>query len=516
VGLVVASFLLVGPSAGASTKAAAGPQNGGTFTILKATEQGNGWDPIKFLGIPTNGETPQQMAIYDALFYADYITGKLVPRLGLSLTSSDNGTNWTLKLRPDVKFSDGTPFDADAVMFNWQRIADPANKASTATAVNVIKTMTVADPLTLKVTLNAPNPVWDQVVANRVAWIGSPTAIKSEGAAFASKPVGAGPFTLQSWVRDSSYTLVKNPNYWQKGRPYLDQIQVKIITDESANYNTFKSGGGDLSYIFDPATVAMANTDQVKQNQMAMTGGGFALSMNNSVAPFNDVRVRKAFDMAIDRNQFNQLRRNADKNVLMTTIQAKSSPYYDPKNTVPKYDLAGAQKLIDDYVASANGGKPLDVTLLVFNTPYIIQDYQVFQQQLQKLKNVNITLDIENSANVISKYVAGQYQAYMGIPRWNEPAVDFVNYFKTGSSINYFRYSNPQVDALLTQLQTATDLKTKKQLVSQATALILKDSPVAWYSRFPTTTLIGPKVRGIKFQFDQIPNIDSLWVTSKS
>jgi peptide/nickel transport system substrate-binding protein len=514
VGFVVASFVVAGQSAGASTATAGEPQQGGTLTIAKPVEQGNGWDPIKLIGIPTAGEAGQNFAFYDALFLVDHLTGKLSPRIGVSLTSSDS-TTWTLKLRPNVKFSDGTPFDADAVKFNWERIADPANKASSATAANVIQNYTVVDPLTLRVTLNAPNPVWNQVVATRLAWIGSPTAIKASGATYGSKPVGAGPFVLKEWVRDNQYTLVKNPTYWEKGHPYLDQVIVKIIIDPLTAYDTFKSGGADINHVLDPTLVGTAQADKVKLFSVPVSGGGWALSMNNQTAPFNDVRVRQAFNIVIDRKQFNNVRRNGDPSTLMDTVQAKGSPYYDPKNSVPKYDLTAGQKLIDSYIAD-QGGKPINVTILTFNTPYITQDAQLLQQMFQKLKGVTVNLDVQSAPSVVAKAVAGQYQAYFNpVWRWNEPALDFINLFLGGSSLNYMRYSNSTVDSALNQLRTAADPQVKKQLVSQATAQIIKDAPVAYYSRYSSSAVIAKRVRGLKWEYDLIELLDNAWVTNK-
>src|SRR6266545_513375 len=105
--LGICGVVLVGGTAGAATQSAKKPVKGGTLTLVKNAEQANGWDPVRMQGVPTNSEVPGAFAIYDALLYENYTTSKLVGRIAESLVSSDGGTNWTLKLRPGVKFSDG-------------------------------------------------------------------------------------------------------------------------------------------------------------------------------------------------------------------------------------------------------------------------------------------------------------------------------------------------------------------------------------------------------------------------
>ena len=116
---------------------------------------------------------------------------------------------WTLTLRPGVKFSDGTPYDAAAVEFNWAR--DKASTSALAGAAGLIKSMKVVSPTTLQVTLVAPDSSFNRTVAQQLLFIASPAAIKKEGASFGTHPVGAGPFILNSWVRNSQKSFARQP-----------------------------------------------------------------------------------------------------------------------------------------------------------------------------------------------------------------------------------------------------------------------------------------------------------------
>src|SRR4051794_27401705 len=191
--------VLAGSSTGVAS-AAQKPKAGGTFTFLFNTEP-PGLDPVQLREVPNISPALAAVAIFDELVYTDPDTLKVKPKVATSLTTADKGLTWTLKLHPDVKFSDGTPYDAAAVQFNWQRIADPANRAPFAQYAQEVATYDVVDPQSLKVTLKKADPYFDQWVARALSSIGSPTALKANPTGFSSKPVGAGPYLLKDWVR---------------------------------------------------------------------------------------------------------------------------------------------------------------------------------------------------------------------------------------------------------------------------------------------------------------------------
>ena len=145
---------------------------------------------------------------------------------------------WTLKLRPNIKFTDGTPFDAAAVKFNWQRLQDPNQRALLAAKANQMQSMDVIDTTTLRITLKEKNAQFPNSVV-LMSFIGSPTAIQQRGNQFAGNPVGAGSFQFKSWVRNSALTLVRNPNYWNAPLPYLDQIVFKPVSEEQRHGQQF-------------------------------------------------------------------------------------------------------------------------------------------------------------------------------------------------------------------------------------------------------------------------------------
>src|SRR5687768_14233333 len=173
-----------GATAGASTTLQ--PVPGGRVTLM-ITSEIRGMDPVNVTGSSgLSGEPIRMHAVYDSLVLTDNKTNEVQPILAESLTSTDNIV-WTLKLRPNIKFSDGTPYDAEAVKYNWDRHGDPANK-STAAATIAGMTTEVVDPLTVKITLKVENGSFPRVVASQLNWQASPSAVKAKGATYATKP----------------------------------------------------------------------------------------------------------------------------------------------------------------------------------------------------------------------------------------------------------------------------------------------------------------------------------------
>ncbi|NUU25459.1 MAG: ABC transporter substrate-binding protein, partial [Streptomycetaceae bacterium] len=223
-------------------------KQGGAITIPLPVES-RGLDPFTASYTGT-ADSSRMAALYDFLVYLDPASGQVKPRIAESLTPDATGAVWTLKIKPNVKFSDGTPYDAAAVKANWDANNDPA--MSSIHRANMIGVSSeVVGPLELRITLAKPNLNFDRTVANGLAHIASPTAFKADPKGFTTKPVGAGPFILKEWVRSSHQIMVRNPTYWQPGLPKLDQVTFKVLPDNNQILNTLGSGQADVTITSD-------------------------------------------------------------------------------------------------------------------------------------------------------------------------------------------------------------------------------------------------------------------------
>lgn len=283
-----------GPGKGDDT---APPRAGGALTMLSIADA-RGLDPF---GATYNAllDEPRMAALYDPLFTVDAATGEVHPHLGQSLSTADGGATWTLTLRPDVRFSDGTPLDAEAVRVNWDMHVRPETASLHRAAATGLR-LEVTGPLTLRVTPPTRNVLLDRTIATELTYIAAPSVLAKGPEEYRTHPVGAGPFTLSSWTRGSRMEFAKNPTYWQhdKGLPHLDKLTVAIATDVTQAYNTVRAGGAHLFVSADPSSLDKAEKEL---NVAAVpTGGGQSLAFNLTRAPFDDPRARRAVALALD------------------------------------------------------------------------------------------------------------------------------------------------------------------------------------------------------------------------
>jgi peptide/nickel transport system substrate-binding protein len=482
-------------------------QPGGTITYLKVADV-QGYDPT-LIANSGNSDGGVAFMVFDMLAYSDPADGQVKPQTAQSLTSSD-AIVWTLKLRPNIKFSDGTPYDAAAVKFNWARLADPANAATRAAQAQLIQSMDVIDAQTLKITLKAKNAVFPQAVA-LIPFIASPTALQAKGANFRSEPVGAGPFTLKSWVRDSQAIFQRNPNYWNAPLPYVDQVIAKPIADDSQRINTFKSGDANLIYV---------NVSQSAQQAQAAGGvpypaiinGGTNIFFNTRKAPFNDVRARQAITYAIDRGEMSKL---MDNGVLPTqdSVFRKESPFYDPNITQLPYDPKKAQQLFDQLAADTGG--PLTFTLVSFNTGNYLTAAQYLQGKLGSYNNVKVTIDYAASAAQQARVNKGDFTAALYSQPFDDPEPIWTSIFTCGAAASPTGWCDSRFDSLVVGQREALDGATRVADLKEAQKIFYDQVPSMYFQRRAAWLFSIPAMQDLQWVNDGLPMFDRMWLKSK-
>ena len=230
--------------------------------------------------------------------------------------------------------------------------------------------MKVVSPTTLQVTLAAPDSSFDRTVAQQLLFIASPTAIKKEGASFGTHPVGAGPFILNSWVRNSQKTFAANPDYYQPGLPYLSKLVIDVIPDSSQGVTALKTGQGNYMYTQDSSVISQLKAAGMLATTTT-TPGSPNFAFNNKKAPFNDPSIRKAVVEAINVDQMAKV---TGTFVPVTTPFPAGSPY-NYGMSWPAYNQANAQQLFNAY-AAAHGG-PVTFTLQAFQDPATVKEAEL-------------------------------------------------------------------------------------------------------------------------------------------
>jgi 4-phytase/acid phosphatase/peptide/nickel transport system substrate-binding protein len=209
---------------------ASAQKKGGSITVGLELDI-PGFDPVK-VGVFDTAAGTAAAAIFDTLTTLDD-KGVAQPKLALSWTPSGDFKTWTFKLRPGVKFHDGTPFNAQAVKENYDRQKDPANKCRCAFYIAFLHDVQAPDELTAVFNLNDPSVNLPAIISVQSSnfVVQSPTAWKTKGDDYSRNPVGTGPYIPKSWTAGDRLVLEKNPDYWDKDRVYLDRIIVKPLPD---------------------------------------------------------------------------------------------------------------------------------------------------------------------------------------------------------------------------------------------------------------------------------------------
>lgn len=230
---------------GAQTLERNAPVSGGTLRIamIAAAES---LDPGRTDG---GGAGQALRAIFDELVRYD-ASGEAVPHLAESLESDDDGKTWVLKLRPGVKFTDGTPFNSQAVIDHWTRIGVEGSTSRAASTVRSIEAMVATNATTLTITLIEASPSFPKAILvspGHVNYVGSPAAVAQWGDEVGFHPVGAGPFKVESFTSNGDTVLVRNPDYWREGLPYLDKLHFITAVDSQSRLSAGLSGDLDLA-----------------------------------------------------------------------------------------------------------------------------------------------------------------------------------------------------------------------------------------------------------------------------
>lgn len=230
-----------------------------------------GFDPLK-VGVFDTSANMAASLIFDTLTYLDD-KGDAQPKLAVSWSHSDDYKTWTFKLRPGVKFHDGTAFDAQALKFNFDRQKDPKNKCRCAFYIANIKEVEAADELTALFRLTDPAVNWPKILtipsSNNV--VQSPAAMQAKGDDYNRNPVGTGPFVLKSWIAGDRLVLERNPNYWNKGRPHLDRVVMRPLPDSQARFASLEAGDTDLIWDDDSTPTISSRPRRTQRSRSTST-----------------------------------------------------------------------------------------------------------------------------------------------------------------------------------------------------------------------------------------------------
>jgi len=471
------------------------PVPGGSLSIgLMAEIDGfyppnNHWD--------TNGYIYAN-CLYDPLM-AIAANGTIQPYLAQSLSANSTYDTWTLTLRPGVKFHDGSDLTATVVVNNYNAL-----RASllTGQALTQITSVTATDPMTVVYKLEASNQGFPAGLATQVGYVVGQAMIDQAKANVANPtPIGTGPFVFKEWQPNNHFTGTKNPNYWRKGLPYLDQITLKPIPDTIQREATLKTGGVDMIGSSDTGTIqrfqGASGYELVDSATNVIGEPSMAFIMLNCVtAPTNDIRIRQALAKATDQAQVQKIFSPGFTRPV-NGLFLQGSPYYS-ETGFPTYDLAGAKQLVAEY--KAQHGAPT-VNLLTVTDPRLAQVVQVIQQMWQEA-GFTVTISQIEQAQLINDFVAGTFQTAT-VYQFGavDPDLNYVWWSTTtagpiGSiALNFPRNSDPVIEQAMLTGRHALDQATRVASYKKVNEQLAKDLPYIWLEQYIFSEVAATRVQ---------------------
>ena len=466
------------------------PVAGGSARVLQANDPRsldpvtlvNAWQLNAFVG----------NALYGTLMTNDVNTGEIQYQMAESFTTEDGGSTFTVKLRPGLQFSDGTPLNAEAVKFNWERHKDPANGSGYLPEASLIASMEAVDDTTLKLTMTEPVPNFPSaLLTTSMNWIASPAALEKGAEAFNANPVGAGPYTLKSWTRQDKIELVRNPKYWDAPRPYLDEIVVRTSNDTGQRYNSLVSGGADVIIETNSDNIAKAQEAGYPTDVVPLNGGLF-LAMNMDRAPFDDLRARQAVAAALDLESLNLTVYNGTATIAKTLFN-EASPFYSDK-PLWKPDKELAQRLFDELAAE---GKPVNFKFTSFPSPEMRDIAEAVQTQLSAFKNVKVEIEVVEFAKSYELQANRGFDMLVWSASFIDPDPRMAAAFRSGSSGNFPGIADEELDKALDAGRTALTLEERKAAYDTVQQRLIDLVPGIYLVRANPGVMAGKNVGGL-------------------
>ncbi|MFZ3590977.1 ABC transporter substrate-binding protein [Bacillus sp. DJP31] len=458
-----------------------------------------GLDPITV----TDGESFKVTKnIFDTLVdYGEQDT-EIFPALATEWKVSKDGLVYTLTLREGVKFHDGTDFNADAVVANFDRWAGGTEETFYyyksmfggfgEEEGHVIKDVKALDAKTVEFTLKIPQAPFLKNLAMSPFGIASPAAVEKFGDKFTENPVGTGPFKFVEWKRTERIVIEKNADYWLEGYPKLNKVIFTAIPDNTSRLNALLSGEIHLADGLNNSDVGQIEASDKLQafNRPSMNVG--YLGLTNSRGPLKDKKVRQALNHAVDKqgiiDAFYAGQAVPAKNPLPPSVGG----YNDAITDYP-FDLEKAKALLAE--AGYADGFKIQLWAMPVSRPYMPDGQKVAQVIQANFAQIGVEAEIVSFewATYLEKARAGEADTFLlGWTGDNGDADNFLNVLLGGSNIdsnNYARYDNAEVNELLKQAQTNPDEKARNELYAKAQEIIKDDAP--WVPLVHSTPLLG-------------------------
>ena len=495
-------------SLGAPALAQATPKKGGTLRVSAFTNPSS-LDPA------TGGAGSDHTVLYtmyDSLTEWDFATLKPKPGLAESWSFTDP-TTLVLNIRQGVTFHDGTKLDAEAVKYNLER-AKTDQKSNIKADVATVASVEVTGPMQVTLKLSTPDTAMPAILSDRAGMMVSPTALKAAGGAGLNRaPVGTGAYSFVSWADGDRIVTKRNEKYWKPNRPYMDAIEFAIIPELTTGSRSVSAGQNDLIYQLPPRQkVIMERSPNLK----VVTGPTlyvFQVFFNWGKPPFDDVRVRKAFNFAVDREALVKASLAGLAEPGYINLPKAHWAYDKTAASLYPYDVAKAKALLSE----AGWKEDTVIELGAYPDQDSVQRQEILIEQLRKagmrLKfNTAPTAEAAATFFGAEKKNSGLLAAWTGRP---DPSQTYSLMFTKDAYFNAGRAPVPAaLDQALKDSRATEDIERRKEAFERVQRIVMENAFVCPLAFQYELVAMNKKVQGYRTNLLGKPKYDDVWLES--
>ncbi len=445
---------------------------------------------LRYVAAPLFKTMDPVFAVGDPITLVHYLTMNQLVKLGTNMdiqpelaeswTVSSDSKAVTLHLRRGVKFQDGTLFTAQAVKWNLDRCLDIEVACVSKSKIEQIDRVTVEDDYTVTIHLKNPYRPILAALAEIAGFMSSPTAIEKYDSYdkpmgdYGRNPTGTGPFKLEVWIPDLRLELVKNENYWESGKPYLDKIVFFAIPEGGSGLAMLRTNETDIMEI-SPRDLPLLKDNPLVKTGKYESGRAYNFTLNLTKPPLDNLALREAMAYGMDRQTFIDIMFEGEGRPAYTIIGQGWA--YDPAMRPFEYNPQKAkEKLVE-------AGYPNGVTVeLMCRTTGIWPGVCEGMQAMMEPVDINVTIDLASGADYSPRRLEREYQF---MPSYRTPLGDphllISELFQKDGRGNYNDYDNPEVNAILLQAGAEFDLAKANKLYNKAQLMIAEDVPMILY-----------------------------------
>jgi peptide/nickel transport system substrate-binding protein/oligopeptide transport system substrate-binding protein len=453
------------------------------------------------------------------------------PAIAKDWESSEDGTEWTFELKEGVKFHNGREVKAADVVYSFSRLLDPETKSERAWLFeNVVGSqefqdekaeevtgLKAVDDYTVKISLKEPFAPFLSMLCMENASIVPKEVVQELGEQFGQNPVGAGPFEFKSWKQDSKLVLEKNEDYYQENRPYLDKVVYRIIVEGTSAFPEYEQGNiyqldsnipdGQMERVMDPEGDFADDYNQVDRL------GTYYLAINNQKEPFDNKKVRKAMNYAVNKEVIAKVVKNDTVNPAHSILPPGMPGYNSDLEGYPE-DIEKAKELLKE--AGYPDGLPGEYKI-IYNTSDLHQrNLEAIQRNLKQI-GINVKLVNMDWGTILDKADQGDFTLMrMG---WIADYPDPDNFLyvlfhsnNVGSGANYSFYQNKAMDKKLEKARKMDRGQKRLDLYQEIEAELMDDAPWVPIYYYSTPVLVQPFVHNYVFTGQTPLPLTNVWV----